>query len=108
MPGTAQQFADPRALVDSGLGRGQPRHAGGLVERGALMRATIKQREELAIDVKHHDVAAVDADDLVAAGRYLRGASDDVPGHASQTDLFRAILRPVRDRSPSRSWRRDV
>ena len=35
------------------------------------MRAAIEQREELAVDVEHDDVAAVDADNLVAAGRDL-------------------------------------
>ena len=69
VPRAAQQFADARALVDTGLRRGQPRDAGGLLQRRALMRAAIEQREELAIDVEHDDVAAVDAEDLVAAGR---------------------------------------
>src|SRR6185312_5912442 len=32
MPGAAQQFADTVAVVDSGLRRRQPRHAGRLVE----------------------------------------------------------------------------
>jgi hypothetical protein len=35
--------------------------------------------------MKHDDVAAVDADHLVAAGRDLRGASDDVTGHELTT-----------------------
>src|ERR1700730_2523062 len=41
VPGAAQEFADPRALVDTGLRRGQPRHAGGLVERRAFVWTTI-------------------------------------------------------------------
>ena len=45
------------------------------------MRAAIQERKELAIDMEHDDVAAVDRDDLVAAGRDLGGARDDVPGH---------------------------
>jgi hypothetical protein len=57
MPGAAKQFADPRALIDSGLGRGQPRDAGGLVERRAGMRAAIEQREELANDVEDDGLA---------------------------------------------------
>src|ERR1700749_543304 len=48
VPGAAQEFADARALVDSGLRRGQARHAGGLLQRRALMRTAIEQREELA------------------------------------------------------------
>src|SRR6201986_879715 len=81
VPGTAQQFADARALIDPGLRRGQPRDASRLVERRAFMRATIEQREELAIDMEDDDVAAVDADHLVAAGRNLVCARHDVTGH---------------------------
>src|SRR5215472_8433476 len=83
MPGAAQELADAGALVDTGLGRGQARHAGGLVERRAFMRAAVQQREELAIDMEHDDVAAVDADHLVAARRDVRGTRDDVTGHYS-------------------------
>src|SRR5258708_24310724 len=81
MPGAAQEFADPRALIDSGLRRGQSRDAGGLVERRAFVRAAIKQREELAVDIEHDNVTAVDVDHLVAAGRGLRCAGHDVTGH---------------------------
>jgi hypothetical protein len=49
------------------------------------MRTAIEQREELAIDVEHDDVAALDANNLVAAGRDVRGAGDDMPGHVSRT-----------------------
>src|SRR6185503_16034909 len=59
VPGAAQQFADPRALVDAGLRRGQARNAGRLVERRAGMGTTVEQREELAIDVKYDDVAPI-------------------------------------------------
>jgi hypothetical protein len=45
------------------------------------MRAAIEQREEFAIDVEHDDVAAVDAKNLVAAGRDVGRSGDDVPGH---------------------------
>jgi hypothetical protein len=45
--------------------------------------AAIQQREELAIDVEYDDVAAVDLDDLVAAGWNVRSARDDVTGHQS-------------------------
>jgi hypothetical protein len=69
VPRAAQEFADARALVDTGLRRGQPRDAGGLLLRRTLMRAAIEQRKELAVDVEHDDVAAVDAKHLVAAGR---------------------------------------
>src|SRR5262249_40431848 len=81
MPGTAQHLADARAMIDAGFRRGQPRHARRLVERRALVRAAVEQRKELAIDMEHDDVAAIDADDLVAAGRNLAGAGDDVTGH---------------------------
>src|SRR6201995_4873451 len=53
VPRTAQELADPRALVDAGLRRRQPRHAGRLFQRRAGMRAAVEQREELAIDVEH-------------------------------------------------------
>src|SRR6266478_6430866 len=51
MPGAAQQLADPRTLIDAGLGRRQPRHARRPVERRAFMRAAVEQREELAVDM---------------------------------------------------------
>jgi hypothetical protein len=35
------------------------------------MRAAVEQREELTVNMEHDDVAAVDADHLVAAGRDL-------------------------------------
>src|SRR3979490_2443207 len=69
VPGATQEFADARALVDAGLRRGQPRYACGLVERRARMWAAIEQRKELAVDMEHQDVASVDANHLVAAGR---------------------------------------
>jgi hypothetical protein len=47
------------------------------------MRATIEQREEFAVDMEHDDVAALHADHLVAAGRDLCGAGDNVTGHQS-------------------------
>jgi hypothetical protein len=45
------------------------------------MRTAIEQREEFAVDMKHHNVAAIDGNHLVAAGRDIRGAGDDVAGH---------------------------
>src|SRR5882724_1907262 len=52
VPGTTQQFAYPRALIDPGLRRSQPRHAGRLVERRAFVRTAIEQCEELAVDME--------------------------------------------------------
>src|SRR3954452_19432282 len=52
MPRAAQQLADPRALVNAGLRRGQPRHARRLLQGSAGMRTAIEQREELAIDME--------------------------------------------------------
>src|SRR5260370_16110593 len=80
VPGAAPEFAYPRALIDSGLRRGQSRDASGLVERPAFARATIKQREELAVDMEHDNVAAIDIDHLVAAGPDLAGSSHGVTG----------------------------
>src|SRR5579871_376363 len=82
MPGTAQQFPDARTMIDARFRRRQPRHARRLVQRRALMGASVEQRKELAIDMEHDDVAAVDADDLVATWRNFAGAGDDVTGHA--------------------------
>src|SRR5262245_44099392 len=48
VPRAAQRFADARALVDSGLRRGQAGDAGGLFQRRALVRTTIEQRKEFA------------------------------------------------------------
>jgi hypothetical protein len=45
------------------------------------MRAAVEQREEFAIDMEHDDIAAIDRKHLVAAGRNLGGARDDVTGH---------------------------
>ena len=42
-----------------------------LLQWGAFMRAAVQQREELAIDMEHDDIAARDVDNLVAAGRDL-------------------------------------
>src|ERR1700743_1129654 len=84
MPRAAQKFADARALIDAGLRRRQPRDAGGLLQWRAFMWTAIEQREERAIDMKYHDVAAVDSDDLVAAERDVGGAGDDVTGHLAR------------------------
>src|ERR1700749_1234042 len=84
VPGATQEFADARALVDSGLRRGQTRDAGRLFEWRTLMRAAIEQREEIAVDMEYDDVAAVDVDDLVAAGWDVRGTRDDVTCHWHQ------------------------
>lgn len=81
VPGATEHFADTRALVNAGLRRGQPRHACGFLKRSAFVRAAVQQREELAIDMEHDDVAARDIDDLVAAGRDVGGAGNDVTGH---------------------------
>src|SRR3954453_3316417 len=85
VPGAAEQFPDPRALIDTGLLRRQPRHAGSLLQRRAGVRTAIEQRKVFAVDMKHDDVAAVDFDNLVAAGRNLRRPRDDVPGHVVST-----------------------
>lgn len=84
MPGTAQHLPDPRALIDAGLGRGQPCHTSCFLQRGAFMRAAVQQRKELAVDVEHDDIAACDVDDLVAAGQDVAGSRDDVTGHVDQ------------------------
>src|SRR5580704_17512463 len=42
VPGTPQHFADPRAVIDAGLGGCQPGDAYGLVERGAFVRAAVE------------------------------------------------------------------
>src|SRR5437762_9440627 len=81
VPAAAQEFADAGSLIDAGFRRGQPRHARGLVERRARVRTAVEQRKEFAIDVEDHDIAAFDANHLVAAGRDIRGARDDVTSH---------------------------
>jgi hypothetical protein len=48
------------------------------------MRTAVEQRKELVAHMEHDDVAAVDADHLVAAGRDLGCACDDVAGHQSR------------------------
>jgi hypothetical protein len=44
------------------------------------MRAAVEQREELAIDMEHDDVASLDVDHLVAAFWNLSGAGDYTTG----------------------------
>src|SRR4029077_9278026 len=83
MPGAAEQFAHPRALIDAGLWRSQARDASRLVQRRAGVRAAIEKREKLAVDVEHDDVAAIERDHLVAAGRNFRGGGDNVTGHVT-------------------------
>ena len=51
------------------------------------MRAAVEQREEFAVDMEHDDVAAGNFNHLVAAGRDVRGAGDDVTGHMDQSKL---------------------
>src|ERR1700739_2409243 len=67
MPGTAEQFADPRAIVNSRLRRGRACDAGRLIERRAGVRAAVEQRKELAIDVEYNDVASLKREHLVVA-----------------------------------------
>src|SRR5271168_209775 len=100
MPGTAQQFAHARAMIDARLRRRQPRHARRLVQRRALMRAAVQQRKELAVDMEHDNVAAVDADNLVAAGWNLASAGDDVTGHQNLYTA-RALVAKILFRSAS-------
>src|SRR4029079_8592876 len=52
-------------------------------QRSALMRAAVGQREILAVEIEHADLAAVDADDLAIARRDIDGAGDDLPLHGS-------------------------
>ena len=59
------------------------------------MRAAVEQREELAVDMEHDDVAAIDLDHLVTARRNVCGAGDDVTGHASNTWNYKSVLRPI-------------
>src|SRR5260370_5553346 len=97
MPGATQEFADPRTLIDAGLRRGQACHARRLVKRRAFVRTAVEQREELAVDMEYNNVTAIYADNLVAAGRNLCGAGDNMPGHVIKA--FRA-----RGRCRCRSW----
>jgi hypothetical protein len=48
------------------------------------MRAA-EQRKEFAIDMEHDDIAALDADDLVAARQDVGGSGDNVTGHGSKS-----------------------
>ena len=61
------------------------------------MRAAVEQREEFAVDMEHDDVAAVDFNHLVAAGRNIRGAGDDVTGHAGTLETQTGIAAILRD-----------
>jgi len=77
--GAAQQLADPRTLIDAGSddvsrARRPPCRA------VRLHAGTVEQREELAVDMEH-DCRGRRRNHLVAAGRDLRGAGDDMARH---------------------------
>ena len=42
------------------------------------MRTAVRQREELAAEIEHHDGAAVGLDELAPAGRNFAHRRDDV------------------------------
>jgi hypothetical protein len=47
------------------------------------MRAAIGQREILAVEIEHADLAAVDLDNLAVARRDIDGAGNDLTFHGS-------------------------
>jgi hypothetical protein len=50
-------------------------------EAAATMRAAVVEREEIAAEVEHHDVAAVDLAELARARRDIIDGGNDVGGH---------------------------
>src|ERR1700719_3331475 len=97
VPWAADDLALPRIAVLAGLfGLDQSGQAP-FAQAAALMRAAVGEREELALDVEHCDLAALDVDELAGAGRKLAQRSDHVFGHG--------VTRPARRdgcRSPAR------
>src|SRR5215510_3426581 len=66
------------------------------------MRAAVVEREEIAAEIEHHDIAACDRDQLALARRYLIYGGDDVAGHQLRS-LLRSFPRK-RESSPDSAW----
>ena len=82
MPGAAHQFAVPRhAVVAWFVGFGEA-HDLAAAEIGALVRATIGDGEEFALDVEEGDVAAGDLHQLGLADIEFIDLGDDVTSHS--------------------------
>ena len=81
MPGAAEDLAVTRDAVVARLGGFDQAGQNAFRQVAALVRAAIRQREELAREIEQHDGAAVHLDQLAAAGRDLRDGGDDVLGH---------------------------
>ena len=64
-------------------------------EAAAAMRATVVEREEIAAEIEHHDIAAADLDQLALAGRNLIDGGDDVACHQSRRYSARAFSQKI-------------
>src|SRR5262249_53545225 len=86
VPRAAQNLAITRPHVLARGGRqGHPLDTA-QAERTALVRTTISQGVERAVDVEDADGAAVDINDLPLAGRQIGDCADDVAGHHSTSN----------------------
>src|ERR1051326_4559745 len=83
VPGTAQDLAVAAVPIDPWLGGFDETDQSSLGKIAALMRAAVEQGEQFAVDVEDHDGAAVDIDQLTAAGRQLPRRRDHVLSHAA-------------------------
>src|SRR6185437_8480635 len=83
VPRAAQHLALPYQAELAGTIRLGETDEHATAQRRALVRAAIYQREMLAADVEHADLAALHRDDLAVPRRDLAHAGDDMPGHRS-------------------------
>src|SRR5580704_16248121 len=81
VPRAADDLALPRVAVLAGLAGLDQAGQAAFAQAAALMRAAVGKREELALDVEHRDLAALDVDELAGAGWKLAQCSDHVLGH---------------------------
>ncbi len=81
MPGTAQDLTLAVVFVVAGITRAHEARQHAIAEARAFVWALVGEREQLALDVEHDDVAALDAHALAGARRQVRGAGHDMAGH---------------------------
>src|SRR6185312_1659424 len=90
VPGAADDFAWSRVLDRAGVGRLREADQRPLAQRRALVRATVEQAEELALDVEDRDRPLVDGEKLARTRRQFRHRGDDMTNHQLSPYSFRA------------------
>src|SRR5207302_9648221 len=110
MPGAAKDLAVARPEVFTGSGGKGHAFDAAEAERAALVRAAIAQGVEGAVDVEDADGAALDIDDLPAAGGHIGNQADDVACHQTSVSPYnsRAFCSKMRWRMESGSFGKAV